>query len=188
MHKRVIKLAFTVILIFTLLISIASFAGCKTGKSTRAAKPKPTQFTAGELAEGFVVTRLMGSTVVKLADGIELAPPPYEFFLTVTNPDSSPKQVMFTSANKADFVLMKGDIEIFRYSKRFPARGNPEGVELKPKSKRSWPLKWDGKLADGNIIAAGIYTLEFILNTEPVQSLTFKDVSFKFPEEEPPEK
>jgi len=187
MHKKWIRIAFTSILLFTLLIAVTSFSGCKGRKSARAPKPKPAVFTAEELAEGFVVTRLMGSTVVKLADGIELAPPPYEFFFTLTNPDSRSKRLMFSSPNNADFVVKKGEIEIFRYSKRFPGRGNPEEVELKPKAKKSWRLQWDGKLVDGKRLEEGIYTLEFILNTEPVQSLTFSDISFKFPEEEPPE-
>lgn len=175
------------ILLCVLLLLLPAMTGCKKSGARKIKKPVPVKFTSEELAEGFVVTRLEGSVTVRLADNIELEPPPYEFFLSLTNPDNQPRQIVFTGNNEADLVIMKGETEIFRHSEMKPGKRIPNPVDIRARGKYSWPLRWNGHLDDGEFPAEGQYDLVFTLNTEPPNSLTFKNVKLKFPQYDEPE-
>ena len=165
-----------------LLLAMAVVISCGRNQGRRPKKPVPVKFRAEELAEGFVVTRLMGSTTVRLADNIEFEPPPYEFYLTLTNPAAQPRTVVFIEDNPTDLAILQGEIELFRYSELRPGKKRPAPVEIRAKGKYSWPLKWDGRLEDGEFLDEGVYTLVFTLNTEPPNTLIFEGVKLKFPD------
>lgn len=170
----------------TFLLAIVAIGlllgGC--GKSKHVSERKgyqPVVFTDAELAEGFVVTMLRGSNVIRIEDGVVLGRPPYDFYITLTNPEDSPKQVLLTSSPPVDLKITKDEAEIFRYSTKRHPRAKQSTVEIEKRGKKSWNLKWNGLLDNNSYPPDGSYTLILTLNSEPVFELVAEGVQLSFP-------
>ena len=173
------------ILLLIIAVGLLITGGCgkKTSTARSPEKPAAIVYTDAELAEDFVVTMLRGSNVTKIEDGVNLGIPPYDFFFTVNNREKSPKQVLLKSSPPLDLKILRDDIEMFRYSSIQNPREKQKAVEVTPRGKKSWELKWNGRMGDGSYPPDGGYTLTFTLQSQPGFEFTAVDVQLIFPSE-----
>jgi len=182
------RIGFRLIATLVATVIFFSLSGCgknKTGKV--GGKAKPPEFTDEELAEGFVVTMLSGSNVIRMGDGVDIGQPPYDFFLTITNPDDTPRQVQVTTSPAVDLKIISGEDEVFRYSNTRGFRDESTMAEIRERNKKAWQLKWNGLLEDKTHLPEGSYTLIFTLNTRPPMEHIAHDVRLSFPVPEEPD-
>ncbi len=141
------------------------------------------QYSDEELARGFFVNILRGSKVAEIVEGTQIGAPPFRFYLIASNPGKSPMELAFASTLKTDMRLYSGETEMFRFADTKRARNEPSTDEIPARSRKSFPLAWDGKMSDGSYPPSGIYTIEFILNSNPPYKLMVDNVDFAFPME-----
>ena len=182
------RIGFRLIAVLIATVIIFSITGCgknKTGKV--GGKTKPLEFTDAELAEGFVVTLLSGSTVIRIEDGVDIGQPPYAFFLTITNPSDSPRHVQLTTSPAADLKIFSGEDEVFRYSNTRRFSDETATSEIMERNKKAWQLRWNGLLEDKTYLPDGSYTLIFTLNSQPPLEHIAMDVQLSSPVSEEPD-